>query len=187
MQNKPRIGIIGTGAMGGFYGLMLAKGGHDVHFLLRSDYSAVAAEGWQVESAGEEPFRINPAQAELIGISDPVSGKSWALSSTRLVVGRVDSCDIHLDDPSVSSEHARLTHDSEGWRVANLLSTNGTFVNDEKISNRALNDGDRLRFGRVELRFHGPQAPSKSRPGWLPWAVAAVALAIVAGIVIVLI
>ncbi len=127
------------------------------------------------------------AQAELIGISDPVSGKSWALSSTRLVVGRVDSCDIHLDDPSVSSEHARLTHDSEGWRVANLLSTNGTFVNDEKISNRALNDGDRLRFGRVELRFHGPQAPSKSRPGWLPWAVAAVALAIVAGIVIVLI
>ncbi len=33
-----RIGIIGTGAIGGFYGLMLARAGHDVHFLLRSEY-----------------------------------------------------------------------------------------------------------------------------------------------------
>ena len=31
-QAKPRIGIIGTGAIGGFYGLMLARAGHDVHF-----------------------------------------------------------------------------------------------------------------------------------------------------------
>lgn len=34
---SPRIGIIGTGAIGGFYGLMLARAGFDVHFLLRSE------------------------------------------------------------------------------------------------------------------------------------------------------
>lgn len=126
------------------------------------------------------------AQAKLIGISEPVNGKTWALGSARLVIGRVNTCDIHLDDPSVSSEHARLTHDTEGWRVANLLSTNGTFVNDEKISTRALNDGDRLRFGRVELRFHGPQGSDSRRSAWLPWALAAVAVAVAVGVVIAL-
>ena len=36
---KPTIGIIGTGAIGGFYGMMLAQAGFDVHFLLRSEFS----------------------------------------------------------------------------------------------------------------------------------------------------
>src|SRR5690606_18645933 len=45
-----RIGIIGTGAIGGFYGLMLARAGMDVHFLLRSEYPAVAERGIQLNS-----------------------------------------------------------------------------------------------------------------------------------------
>ncbi|VXC20453.1 putative 2-dehydropantoate 2-reductase [Pseudomonas sp. 8AS] len=48
---RPRIGIIGTGAIGGFYGLMLARAGFEVHFLLRSEYAAVAEHGLQVNSA----------------------------------------------------------------------------------------------------------------------------------------
>ncbi|MGB9088996.1 MAG: putative 2-dehydropantoate 2-reductase [Pseudomonas farsensis] len=46
-----RIGIIGTGAIGGFYGLMLARAGFDVHFLLRSEYQAVREHGIRVDSA----------------------------------------------------------------------------------------------------------------------------------------
>ena len=38
-QRQPRIGVIGTGAIGGFYGLMLARAGFDVNFLLRSEYA----------------------------------------------------------------------------------------------------------------------------------------------------
>lgn len=49
--SSPRIGIIGTGAIGGFYGLMLAKAGFDVHFLLRSEFEAVSSHGVRVESA----------------------------------------------------------------------------------------------------------------------------------------
>ncbi|HBZ98523.1 MAG TPA: 2-dehydropantoate 2-reductase, partial [Pseudomonas sp.] len=52
---NPRIGIIGTGAIGGFYGLMLARAGFDVHFLLRSEYDAVLARGLQVNSAVHGP------------------------------------------------------------------------------------------------------------------------------------
>jgi len=52
MQRRtPRIGIIGSGAIGGFYGLMLARAGFDVHFLLRSEYQVVREQGLAVDSA----------------------------------------------------------------------------------------------------------------------------------------
>ncbi|WP_065257107.1 putative 2-dehydropantoate 2-reductase [Pseudomonas bananamidigenes] len=61
--NKPVVGIIGTGAIGGFYGLMLARAGFDVHFLLRSEFSAVAERGLQVNSAVHGALTLNPVQA----------------------------------------------------------------------------------------------------------------------------
>lgn len=48
---RPRIGILGTGAIGGYYGLMLARAGFEVHFLLRSEYAAVARDGLRVRHA----------------------------------------------------------------------------------------------------------------------------------------
>ena len=50
-SRKPRIGIIGSGAIGGFYGLMLARAGFDVHFLLRSEYDVVREQGLTLEHA----------------------------------------------------------------------------------------------------------------------------------------
>jgi 2-dehydropantoate 2-reductase len=61
--DKPKVGIIGTGAIGGFYGLMLARAGFDVHFLLRSEFSAVAERGLQVNSAVHGQLTLNPVQA----------------------------------------------------------------------------------------------------------------------------
>jgi len=49
-SRKPRIGILGSGAIGGFYGLMPARAGFDVHFLLRSEYAAVREHGLKLES-----------------------------------------------------------------------------------------------------------------------------------------
>lgn len=60
---RPSIGIIGTGAIGGFYGVMLAHAGFDVHFLLRSEFSAVAADGLHVDSAVHGALTLNPVQA----------------------------------------------------------------------------------------------------------------------------
>lgn len=64
MQNtKPRIGVIGTGAIGGFYGLMLARAGYDVHFLLRSEYDAVCENGITVESMVLGNLNLKPVNA----------------------------------------------------------------------------------------------------------------------------
>ncbi|UWF47642.1 putative 2-dehydropantoate 2-reductase [Pseudomonas sp. N3-W] len=60
---RPKIGIIGTGAIGGFYGVMLARAGFDVHFLLRSEFSAVAEHGLRVDSAVHGALTLNPVQA----------------------------------------------------------------------------------------------------------------------------
>ncbi|WP_338514489.1 putative 2-dehydropantoate 2-reductase [Pseudomonas poae] len=60
---SPRIGIIGTGAIGGFYGLMLARAGFDVHFLLRSEYAAVRDRGLHVNSSLHGALKLHPVQA----------------------------------------------------------------------------------------------------------------------------
>lgn len=127
------------------------------------------------------------SRAQLTGVSSGVSGQAFALGGTRILVGRADNCDLRLEDASVSSEHARIVKDSAGWRVVNLLSTNGTFVNDQKISSSAVSNGDRIRFGRVEFRLYDPDgsgAPKSGGSSWLPWVAGIVITAAVVAAVI---
>jgi 2-dehydropantoate 2-reductase len=49
-KDRPTIGVMGSGAIGGFYGVMLARAGFAVHFLLRSDYEVVARNGFRLRS-----------------------------------------------------------------------------------------------------------------------------------------
>ncbi|WP_145182064.1 putative 2-dehydropantoate 2-reductase [Pseudomonas sp. URMO17WK12:I11] len=56
---KQRIGIIGSGAIGGFYGVMLARAGFDVHFLLRSEYGVVRQHGLTIDSAVHGSVQLN--------------------------------------------------------------------------------------------------------------------------------
>ncbi|MCD0461699.1 putative 2-dehydropantoate 2-reductase [Roseiconus lacunae] len=49
-MSKLSYAIIGSGAVGGLYGAMLARAGHDVHFLCRSDYEHIRQHGWNIES-----------------------------------------------------------------------------------------------------------------------------------------
>src|SRR5580698_2981508 len=48
-QRSPRIGMIGSGAIGGYFGYHLARAGYDVHFLLRSEYDVIARDGLTLE------------------------------------------------------------------------------------------------------------------------------------------
>jgi len=66
-------------------------------------------------------------------------------------VGRARRADFIVDAALVSRLHCRLEADAEKLEVIDLSSTNGTFVNDERIERANLKSGDRLRVGRVEL------------------------------------
>jgi 2-dehydropantoate 2-reductase len=59
-ERKPVIAVVGAGAVGAYYGGRLAQHGHDVHFLLRSDYAAVAKNGWTIRSCHGD-FTLPPA------------------------------------------------------------------------------------------------------------------------------
>src|SRR5712692_10530315 len=66
-------------------------------------------------------------------------------------VGRATRADFIVDAALVSRLHCRLEADAEKLAVIDLSSTNGTFVNDERVERANLKSGDRLRVGRVEL------------------------------------
>jgi len=66
-------------------------------------------------------------------------------------VGRAPRADFIVDAALVSRLHCRLEADAERLAVIDLSSTNGTFVNDERVERANMKSGDRLRVGRVEL------------------------------------
>jgi pSer/pThr/pTyr-binding forkhead associated (FHA) protein len=67
-------------------------------------------------------------------------------------VGRAARADFILEAPLVSRLHCRLEAGDNNLEVVDLKSTNGTFVNDKRITRAQLTSGDRLRVGRVELK-----------------------------------
>ena len=66
-------------------------------------------------------------------------------------VGRATGADFIVDVALVSRLHCRLTATEGHVEVVDLESTNGTFVNDQKVERANLANGDRLRVGRVEM------------------------------------
>ena len=78
-------------------------------------------------------------------------------------VGRATRADFILDAPLVSRLHCRLTAGAAELEVVDLESTNGTFVNGERIERAVLKTGDRLGVGRVELAItRGTAEPADS-------------------------
>lgn len=67
-------------------------------------------------------------------------------------VGRSPESDVHLPDPSVSRNHALFDVQNGALVIHDAGSTNGTYVNKERIDTAVLNDGDVVAFGKAELR-----------------------------------
>ena len=80
-------------------------------------------------------------------------GRRYVLDRPEMVVGRSRGCDIHLEQDSTSRRHAVVRYSAGAYQVQDMGSTNGTSVNDETVSDRRLEDGDELRFGRTVMKF----------------------------------
>lgn len=139
-------------------------------------------------------------------LSDQDIGRVFAVTAGTGTIGRGSPNAIALDDPKVSRQHASLEVVGEEAMIEDLGSSNGTFVNDVRLAPhlpQRIHPGDIIRVGKTRLRYDGlavetvaasgfndfaldlEQAHGPVRPGWLRWAVAGVAVAIVALVVIV--
>jgi serine phosphatase RsbU (regulator of sigma subunit) len=78
-----------------------------------------------------------------------------ALTADEVVIGRKSDADIVLPNPYVSRQHARLIKDAEGYRLVDLRSTHGTYVNGQRVEMHKLQFGDRISVGqdRLELLY----------------------------------
>jgi len=88
--------------------------------------------------------------------------QQWTLSGEHLRLGRGASCEAALpatEYPMVSREHARLEASDGGWKLVDLQSANGSYVNGERVSERRLAPGDVIRLGA-----NGPEILVDWRP-----------------------
>jgi len=103
------------------------------------------------------------APAGLQVVQGQAARPSAGLRRGQLTIGRDRRCEMRLYDPRVSARHAVIQHTPAGYVLSDLNSTNGTFVNGQRVSQATLRGGERLQVGHTELLFTLPATPLASR------------------------
>lgn len=106
-------------------------------------------------------------------LAGPLIGKEVPVRSPVAGIGRGPQNDIVIDDDSVSASHARLEFDQGAWRLTDLGSTNGTFVESVKLAPQVptpIPYGVSVRFGGIRMQFRAVEAadPEAARSTYVP-------------------
>ncbi len=89
----------------------------------------------------------------IVLLSEGYTGRSYELKAETTTVGRVSDNAFEIPEASVSSHHAELVLRGPDVLVRDLNSTNGTFINGERITEATLKSGQILRLGTIEMRL----------------------------------
>ena len=99
--------------------------------------------------------------AKLVILTQGMTGRTHELKVDKTTIGRVEDNLFQIAEPSVSSHHCEVLLRGSEVVVKDLNSTNGTFIDDEKITESVLKPGHTLRLGQIELRLEdGAAAPT---------------------------
>src|SRR3954468_15638533 len=88
---------------------------------------------------------------KLVVLSEGMTGQSYELKVDKTTVGRVEDNTFQIADPSVSSHHCEVLLRGSDIVIKDLNSTNGTFLNGEKVSETVVKPGQTLRLGQIEV------------------------------------
>ncbi|MGZ5297430.1 MAG: FHA domain-containing protein [Actinomycetota bacterium] len=103
------------------------------------------------KGGGAVPTPTGPSSV----VVHPPEGKARTIKiGPSMTIGRAPECELLIDDTYASSQHARIFGKNGTWYVEDLGSTNGTFVNDQKLAAPAMvQPGDKIRVGTTVLEL----------------------------------
>lgn len=103
-------------------------------------------------NVGRAPKAARPSTLRVLEPSE-MEGTTYEVSSS-LIIGRAEECDLVLEDTFISQQHAKISKNSKGLVVEDLGSTNGTFLNNQKLRGpKQAYLGDRVRLGNILMEL----------------------------------
>ncbi len=108
------------------------------------------------------PARVAKGRTpRLWAIGGSHAGTVWELSERKYVIGKAQEAEIRLSDSGVSRRHAKIVCASDGqFSIVDLESTNGTFVDGERVEVATLREGARINVGPDAQLCFGLEAPA---------------------------
>ncbi len=103
-------------------------------------------------------------KAELIVVSGRYKGQRIPLRNEVLRIGRERQCEMVVDDESVSRLHSEIVYENDHYILRDLRSTNGTYLNEERITEAPLQNGDRIGIGDTIMMAQIEAIDDKPRP-----------------------
>ena len=117
------------------------------------------------EAADKLPIESKGAGSRLVALGSSPS-REYSLDKPAIAIGTHPANDVVIDETTVSRRHATITRKPSGFELADLGSTNGTFVNGRRLVNPiALKPGDEIKFGAVRFSFDPDSVPKRLRQG----------------------
>ena len=89
----------------------------------------------------------------LVALNGAHKGEDFRLRVGKNVIGTASDCDIVLSDKKLSRKHSTIRYEGGEFQIADLDSSNGTHVNDEKVQKHDLIDNDIIKLGDIEFEF----------------------------------
>lgn len=121
------------------------------------DADAMAeAVGWEALGVDADVIdRLQPGQALLAVQGGPAAGALFLLDADRVTAGRGSDSDIFLDDITVSRRHAEFRREpqSQSFRLCDVGSLNGTYLNKHRVDDTELATGDEVQIGKFRMVF----------------------------------
>src|SRR5437016_6370426 len=102
--------------------------------------------------------------AKLVLLSPGMTGRIHDLKVDKTTIGRVEDNTFQIAEPSVSSHHCEVLLRGSEVVVRDLNSTNGTFINGEKVTETVIKPGQVLRLGQIEIRLETEASGAASAP-----------------------
>jgi len=101
----------------------------------------------------EDIKKISDVSSGLVIIKGPNIGDKFLINKSKFTIGRNLESDIFLDDVTVSRKHAVLKKVGKDFRIKDLGSLNGSYINGEIVENATLKDGDKIQIGKYIFLF----------------------------------